>query len=207
MHKVAKITLSIGIMGLTIFLFMFGFSANKLVGSHDDVDWNDWIVYEVDSSEATLYLDEDIGYTIYVDDTYVCEEVDAEVYLGYGGIDYYEQNCDPYYDFDNWMQIGDIINDYSGEHQISVTADRFIVVDWTTVQGNSFENTMIGGIGCCASIGILILGAILALTLKDEHSVIINQNQQFVSPTFMRDGKLTQSGSSENEEENWWEEE
>ena len=105
------------------------------------------------------------------------------------------------------MQIGDIINDYSGEHQISVTADRFIVVDWTTVQGNSFENTMIGGIGCCASIGILILGAILALTLKDEHSVIINQNQQFVSPTFMRDGKLTQSGSSENEEENWWEEE
>ena len=69
MHKVAKITLSIGIMGLTIFLFMFGFSANKLVGSHDDVDWNDWIVYEVDSSEATLYLDEDIGYTIYVDDT------------------------------------------------------------------------------------------------------------------------------------------
>ena len=70
MHKVAKITLSIGITGLTIFLFMFGISAYKLASSHDDVDWNDWIVYEVDSSEATLYLDGEIGYTIYVDDTY-----------------------------------------------------------------------------------------------------------------------------------------
>ena len=154
---------------MTIFLIMFGFSANQFAGALDDVDWNDWIVYEVDSSEATLYLDEEIGYTIYVDDTYVCEEVDAEVY--YGGIDYYEQNCDPYYDFDNWMQIGDIYNEYSGEHQISVTADRFIVVDWTTVEGNSFENTLIGGMGCLASICILILGAILALVLKEKPEV------------------------------------
>lgn len=165
MHKVAKIAIGIGTLGLIISLLLFGLSARQLSNSQDNVDWNDWIVYEVEGNEASLYLDEDIGYTIYVDNSYECGKVDAEA--SYKGTDYYEENCDPYFDFDNWMQIGDIVNEYSGEHQIAVSVDRFILVDWTTVQGDSFENTLVGVFGCCFSIGVLIVGAILALVLRD----------------------------------------
>ena len=185
MHKVAMITIGISTLGLILSVILFGVSANQFVSSQENVDWNDWIVYEVEGSEAILYLDEDIGYTIYVDNSYSCEEIEAEVIFKEN--DYYYDNCDSFYDFDNWMQIGDIDNEYSGEHQVTVNAERFILVDWTTVDGNSLENTLIGGLGCCFSIGVLAVGLTLALILKNKKTPMTQQRMTIKTDVYESD--------------------
>ena len=175
-ERAAKWTSVIGGVGLLAFFIAATYFLNSSVSVHEDVDWNDWIVYEVEGSEATLYLDEDIGYTIYVDNSYSCSEVTATAY--YEGRDYYEENCDPYYDFDNWRQVGDIGNDYSGDYHISVSADGFILVDWTTVEDDYFDYMLMSVAGCCVSFIILVIGLILtALTEKKRPE----------TPQFVRD--------------------
>jgi len=160
MESVAKWASVIGGVGALVCFIASSHFLNATSSSHDDVDWNDWIVYEVEGGEATLFLDEDIGYTIYVEDSHSCSEVTATVY--FEGEDYYAPNCDPFYDFDNWIQIGDIVNDYGGDHQVTVTSvDRFIVVDWTTVDGNNFEYMLMSSLGCCVSLIILVVGLVL----------------------------------------------
>jgi hypothetical protein len=176
MERASKWASVIGGVGLLVFFIATSYFLNSSASVHDDVDWNDWIVYEVEGGEATLYLDEDIGYTIYVDSSYSCSEVTATAY--YEGRDYYEENCDPYYDFDNWRQVGDIGNDYSGDYQISVSADGFILVDWTTVEGDSFEYMLLSAAGCCVSLILLVIGLILtAMTEKKRPD----------APQFVRD--------------------
>ena len=177
MESVAKWASVIGGVGALVCFIASSHFLNATSTSHDDVDWNDWIVYEVEGGEATLFLDEDIGYTIYVEDSHSCSEVTATVY--FEGKDYYDPNCDPFYDFDNWIQIGDIVNDYSGDHHVTVTnVDRFIVVDWTTVDGKNFEYMLMSSLGCCASLIILVIGLILTAFTEKKASP---------TPQFVRD--------------------
>lgn len=64
---------------------------------------------------------------------------------------------------------------YLQPDKITVSAERFILVDWTTVDGNSFENSIIGGVGCCFSIGVLAIGLTLALILNNKKTPITQQ--------------------------------
>ena len=65
MESVAKWASVIGGIGIFVCFFASSYFLSSWGSSHDDVDWNDWIVYEVEGNEATLFLDEDVGYTIY----------------------------------------------------------------------------------------------------------------------------------------------
>ena len=72
MHNAAKMFLGIGAVGLIISVAVFGFSANQLTQIEDDMDiyWGDWIVYQ--GGNGDIYLDNEIGYTVYVDKSYDC---------------------------------------------------------------------------------------------------------------------------------------
>ena len=150
-----------------------------------------------------------MGYTIYVEDTHSCSEVTAKVY--FEGEDYYYENCDPYYDFDDWIQIGDIVNWYSGDHQVQVIADsgsveRFIIVDWTSVEGNSFEFALLSGVACCASLLVLVIGLILTgLSEKKSPATpqfVRDSSGHYSNPGQASDGQA--EGDPSESDSEWW---
>ena len=208
-ESAAKWASVIGGIGIFVCFSLSSYFLSSWGSAHDDVDWNDWVVYEVEGDEATLFLDEDVGYTIYVEDTHSCSEVTAKVY--FEGEDYYDENCDPYYDFDDWIQIGDIVNWYSGNHQVQVIADsgtveRFIIVDWTSVEGNSFEFALLSGVGCCASLLVLVIGLILTgLTEKKSPATpqfVRDSSGHYSNPGQASDGQA--EGDPSESDSEWW---
>ena len=206
MHKTAKILLGIGTLGMLASLLMIGSSANDLSGMDDsDIDWSDWIVYQ--GGDGAIFLDEDTGYTVYVDKSNQCS---VSVSAIFQGEEHYEAYCDSYYDFDNCMQLGDIYPSGSGYYEIEVDATEFVLVDWTTPTGPTMEvleNSFFASIGCCLSLVVLLIAIILAVVLRDESPELINQNQVIAPPTIIRGGKVMQSALSENNDTRWWEEE
>ena len=56
-ESVAKWASVIGGIGIFVCFFASSYFLSSWGSSHDDVDWNDWVVYEVEGDEATLFLD------------------------------------------------------------------------------------------------------------------------------------------------------
>ena len=184
MHNAAKIILGIGAVGLISSLVLIMQSPNEFAEIDEDIYWGDWIVYQ--GGNDAIYLDESIGYTVYVDKSYGCS---VSVSAQFKGEEHYEPYCDSYYDFDEWMQLGDIYPSGSGYYDIEVEADEFVLVDWTTPMGwdQPFEfGTVIGGMGCFLSLGALALGGILAVALKEKPEVMINQTYSEDSPSYRK---------------------
>ena len=189
MHVAPRTILVIGVIGLILSLAQIMQSPNEFAETDGDIYWGDWIVYQGGNDE--IYLDENIGYTVYVDKSYGCS---VSVSAQFKGEEHYEAYCDSYYDFDEWMQLGDIYPSGSGYYDIEVEADEFVLVDWTTpMVWNEIEfDTAIGVLGCFISLGVLTVGIILALVLKEKPDVMINQPQD----------KITEPSN-----QNWWEDE
>jgi len=127
------------------------------------------------------------------------------------GEEHYEAYCDSYYDFDEWMQLGDIYPSTTGYYHIEVEAEEFVLVDWTTPMGlpmglDGIENALLGFFGCFLSLGFLMLGMILALVLKEKPEVIINQAYSGDSPSAISNGKGSQPESSNQNDVGWWNE-
>ena len=92
------------------------------------------------------------------------------------GEEHYEAYCDSYYDFDEWMQLGDIYPSGSGYYDIEVEAAEFVLVDWTTpMEFGETGKAALGLMGSCFSLGILMLGMMLAGRLPEKPEVMINQ--------------------------------
>ena len=203
MHNAAKTFLGIGAVGMIISVAVFELSANQLAQTDEDIYWGDWIVYQ--GGNGDIYLDNEIGYTVYVDKSYDCS---VSVSARHGGEEHYEAYCDSYYDFDEWMQLGDIYPSGSGYYDIEVEAEEFVLVDWTTPMGglDGLENSLLGLFGCCLSLGFLMLWMILALVLKEKPEVMINQAYSGDSPSAISNGKGSQPESSNQNDVGWWNE-
>ena len=199
MHNAAKMLLGIGAVGLIVSVAVTVISANQ-IPLEEEIYWGDWIVYQGGNGE--IYLDEDIGYTVYVDGSNDCS---VSVSAQFQGEEHYEAYCDSYYDFDEWMQLGDIYPSGSGYYDIEVEAEEFVLVDWTTPMGfGEIENSLLGGLGCFLSLGALTLGTIFALVLKEKPEVMINQAYSGDSPSAISNGKGNQSESSNQNDVGWW---
>ena len=204
MHNAAKMFLGIGAVGMIISAAVFGLSSNQLAQTDEDIYWGDWIVYQ--GGNGDIHLDNEIGYTVYVDKSYDCS---VSVSARHRGEEHYEAYCDSYYDFDEWMQLGDIYPSTTGYYYIEVEAEEFVLVDWTTPVGPVFgeiENSLLGGLGCFLSLGALTLGTILALVLKEKPEVMINQAYSGDSPSAISNGKGSQPESSNQNDVGWWNE-
>ena len=171
MHNAAKIILGIGAVGLIVSVAAIVLSADQLAQTDEDIYWGDWIVYQ--GGNDAIYLDESVGYTVYVDKSYDCS---VSVSAQFQGAEHYEPYCDSYYDFDEWMQLGDIYPSGSGYYDIEVEAAEFVLVDWTTpIEFGETGKAALGLMGSCLSLGILMLGMMLAGRLPEKPEVMINQ--------------------------------
>jgi len=125
-------------------------------------------------------------YYVFIEEDY---DVDIEVLNG-GGNAYFESceiynDCD-YYDFngkqEGFQYIGDIMVDKSGTYKISfiVNGDNeespTVMIREESITG--FFGILGGSFGCCCGIVILIIGLILALTLKDKK--VVNPNKVMI---------------------------
>ena len=182
-------------------LVLIGSSSDGL-SDVEEIDWAEWIVYK--GGDGEIYLDETTGYTVYVDKSNDCS---VSVSAMFRGEEHYDAYCDSFYDFDNWMQLGDIYPSGSGYYDIEVDADEFVLVDWTTPMNTDMEeveNSAIGLMGCCLSLVILMIGVIVAVS-KKESEVVIGQNQVILFPEEMASEEDSQSESPQKTDGNWWE--
>ena len=70
-HNAAKIMIVIGSLGIIISFILIGSSTDDLTEvAAEDIYWGDWIVYQGEND--AIYLDESIGYTVYVDNSNDC---------------------------------------------------------------------------------------------------------------------------------------
>lgn len=201
MHSGAKALLAIGALGMLGSLVLIGSSSHGL-SDVEEIDWAEWIVYK--GGDGEIYLDETTGYTVYVDKSNDCS---VSVSAMFRGEEHYDAYCDSFYDFDNWMQLGDIYPSGSGYYDIEVDADEFVLVDWTTPMNTDLEDvegSAIGLMGCCLSLGILMIGVIVAAS-KGESEVVIGQNQVILFPEEMASEEDSQSESPQKTDGNWWE--
>ena len=201
MHSGAKALLAIGALGMLGSLVLIGSSSQGL-SDVEEIDWAEWIVYK--GGDGEIYLDETTGYTVYVDKSNDCS---VSVSAMFRGEEHYDAYCDSFYDFDNWMQLGDIYPSGSGYYDIEVDADEFVLVDWTTPMNTDLEDvegSAIGLMGCCLSLGILMIGVIVAAS-KGESEVVIGQNQVILFPEEMASEEGSQSESPQKTDGNWWE--
>ena len=205
-HNAAKIMIVIGSLGIIISFILIGSSTNDLTEvAAEDIYWDDWIVYQGEND--AIYLDESIGYTVYVDNSNDCS---VSVSAVFQGSEHYESYCESSYDFDNWMQLGDIYTSGSGYYDIEVDADEFVLVDWTTPQA-PLEDALIGSFigisGCCLSLIILIISIILSMTLKEKTPSIINHNQLSDPSNNVKNEEIIQDKSPQENDSSWWQEE
>ena len=201
MYSGAKALLVIGALGMLGSLVLIGSSSDGL-SDVEEIDWAEWIVYK--GGDGEIYLDETTGYTVYVDKSNDCS---VSVSAMFRGEEHYDAYCDSFYDFDNWMQLGDIYPSGSGYYDIEVDADEFVLVDWTTPMNTDMEeveNSAIGLMGCCLSLVILMISVIVAVS-KKESEVVIGQNQVILFPEEMASEEDSQSESPQKTDGNWWE--
>jgi len=180
MHVMTKVTLGIG-----GFLLLTSVASLVIGGaSISDTSWwdDDSIGDEYWTGETSTSFSEKLNwdsyYLVYVEEGY---EVDIEIYEGSNGGWGYFESCEEYDDCEEYDQIpgydyiGEINVDASDDFEIEFTENESRSVDvmireekvpFTTLMG------MGGGLcGLCCSLLLLIIGGIMALTLKDKPKV------------------------------------
>ena len=180
MHVMTKVTLGIG-----GFLLLTSVASLVIGGaSISDTSWwdDDSIGDEYWTGETSTSFSEklnwDAYYLVYVEEGY---EVDIEIYEGSNGGWGEFESCEEYDDCEEYDQIPGY--DYIGE--INVDASDDFEIEFTENEGRSVDvmirqekipiNSLLGMgggfCGLCCSLLLLIIGGIMALTLKDKPKV------------------------------------
>jgi len=180
MHVMTKVTLSIGGVLLLIsaaVLAIGGASASDTSWWDDDSIGDEyWTGETSDSFSGELIWD--AYYLVYVEEGY---EVDIEIYEGSNGGWADFESCEEYDDCEDYDTIpgydyiGEIYVEYSGDFEIDFTENEGRSVDVMLREEKIPVNSLLGmggGVcGLCCSLLLLIIGGIMALTLKDKPKV------------------------------------
>ena len=233
MHIAAKLTLGVGVGMLVLGILLGGLGArgvgsatdwdveeeavwSGISGVHDHTDARDGVLYifvsdEVRCDEFTLNVsviegdsDQKVGYT-----ADWCTE-DGKLPMGYAD--------DP----DGWLHMGDVRGLESGgsyefvsEHNLIAVPEGVLIELIESVVGGIFGALGGGSCACCGLL-ILLLGLILAFTMKEEvptsykvdaeGKIILDHSGTGVSPESMQnsDGPDGPGVGSSEETEAWY---
>ena len=180
MHVMTKVTLSVGGVLLLIsaaVLAIGGASASDTSWWDDDSIGDEYWTGDT-STTFSEKLNWDSYYLVYVEEGY---EVDIEIYEGSNGGWGYFESCEEWDDCEDY----DIIPGYDYIGEINVDASDDFEIEFTENEGRSVDVMireekipvtsllgMGGGFcGLCCSLLLLIIGGIMALTLKDKPKV------------------------------------
>ena len=190
-----KLTLGLGsvlFLISVIALVMGGAEIDSAFGDLDENTVGDEEFWTGDTS-TDFYgeLKWDATYYVFVEEGY---EVDVDVYGSgqFTSCEYWD-DCDLYDVIPGYDYIGDIFVDTSGTYEVDFSETQGRNVDVKITEEEVPIGGILGfGVGCCGICGallLLIIGGVLALTLKDQPkvqtsiqfdngAVVVNQNPE-----------------------------
>ena len=176
MHVMTKVTLGLGAVLFVISGIAFAIGGAELDSALEEVTPNS-VGYEYWTGDTSTEFNGELKwssvYFVFVEEGY---EVDVEV----SGSGYFESceeydDCDVFDVFPGYDYIGDLEVDASGEYEVDFSETQGRIVDVKITE----EEIPVGGLlgafgGCCGICGalfLLIVGGVMALTLKDQPKV------------------------------------
>tara|TARA_B100000965_G_scaffold51878_2_gene38595 strand:+ start:3916 stop:4521 length:606 start_codon:yes stop_codon:yes gene_type:complete len=171
-----KVTLGLGTVLFVISSIAFVIGGAELDSALEEVTPNS-VGYEYWTGDTSTEFNGELKwssvYFVFVEEGY---EVDVEV----SGSGYFESceeygDCDYFDVFPGYDYIGDLEVDASGEYEVDFSETEGRIIDVKITE----EEIPVGGIlgafgGCCGICGalfLLIVGGVMALTLKDQPKV------------------------------------
>ena len=176
MHVMTKVTLGLGAVLFLISGIAVVIGGVELDSALEEVTPNS-VGYEYWTGDTSTEFNGELKwssvYFVFVEEGY---EVDVEV----SGGGYFESceeygDCDDFDVFPGYDYIGDLEVDVSGDYEVDFSETEGRIVDVKITE----EEIPVGGIlglggGCCGICGalfLLIVGGVMALTLKDQPKV------------------------------------
>ena len=176
MHVMTKVTLVLGTVLFVISSIAFVIGGAELDSALEEITPNS-VGYEYWTGDTSTEFNGELKwssvYFVFVEEGY---EVDVEV----SGSGYFESceeygDCDDFDVFPGYDYIGDLEVDVSGDYEVDFSETEGRIVDVKITE----EEIPVGGIlglggGCCGICGalfLLIVGGVMALTLKDQPKV------------------------------------
>ena len=176
MHVMTKVTLGLGTVLFVISSIAFVIGGAELDSALEEVTPNS-VGYEYWTGDTSTEFNGELKwssvYFVFVEEGY---EVDVDV----SGSGYFE-SCEEYGDgddfdvFPGYDYIGDLEVDVSGDYEVHFSETEGRIIDVKITE----EEIPVGGLlgafgGCCGICGalfLLIVGGVMALTLKDQPKV------------------------------------
>ena len=195
MHIMTKLSLGLGsvlFLISVIALVMGGAEIDSAFGDLDENTVGDEEFWTGDTStDFNGELKWDATYYVFVEEGY---EVDVDVYGSgqFTSCEYWD-DCDLYDVIPGYDYIGDILVDTSGTYEVDFSETQGRNVDVKITEEEVPIGGILGfGVGCCGICGallLLIVGGVMALTLKDQPkvqtniqfdngAVVVNQNPE-----------------------------
>ena len=176
MHVMTKVTLGLGTVLFVISSIAFVIGGAELDSALEEVTPNS-VGYEYWTGDTSTEFNGELKwssvYFVFVEEGY---EVDVEV----SGSGYFESceeygDCDDFDVFPGYDYIGDLEVDVSGDYEVDFSETEGRIIDVKITE----EEIPVGGLlgafgGCCGICGalfLLIVGGVMALTLKDQPKV------------------------------------
>ncbi len=176
MHVMTKVTLGLGTVLFVISSIAFVIGGAELDSALEEVTPNS-VGYEYWTGDTSTEFNGELKwssvYFVFVEEGY---EVDVDV----SGSGYFESceeygDCDDFDVFPGYDYIGDLEVDVSGDYEVDFSETEGRIIDIKITE----EEIPVGGLlgafgGCCGICGalfLLIVGGVMALTLKDQPKV------------------------------------
>ena len=176
MHVMTKVTLGLGTVLFVISSIAFVIGGAELDSALEEVTPNS-VGYEYWTGDTSTEFNGELKwssvYFVFVEEGY---EVDVEV----SGSGYFE-SCEEYGDWDDFDvfpgddYIGDLEVDVSGDYEVDFSETEGRIIDVKITEEEIPVSGLLGAFGgCCGICGalfLLIVGGVMALTLKDQPKV------------------------------------
>ena len=176
MHVMTKVTLGLGTVLFVISSIAFVIGGAELDSALEEVTPNS-VGYEYWTGDTSTEFNGELKwssvYFVFVEEGY---EVDVEV----SGSGYFESceeygDCDDFDVFPGYDYIGDIEVDVSGDYEVDFSETEGRIIDVKITEEEIPVSGLLGAFGgCCGICGalfLLIVGGVMALTLKDQPKV------------------------------------
>ena len=176
MHVMTKVTLGLGTVLFVISSIAFVIGGAELDAALEEVTPNS-VGYEYWTGDTSTEFNGELKwssvYFVFVEEGY---EVDVEV----SGSGYFESceeygDCDDFDVFPGYDYIGDLEVDVSGDYEVDFSETEGRIIDVKITEEEIPVSGLLGAFGgCCGICGalfLLIVGGVMALTLKDQPKV------------------------------------
>ena len=176
MHVMTKVTLGLGTVLFVISSIAFVIGGAELDSALEEVTPNS-VGYEDWTGDTSTEFNGELKwssvYFVFVEEGY---EVDVEV----SGSGYFESceeygDCDDFDVFPGYDYIGDLEVDVSGDYEVDFSETEGRIIDVKITEEEIPVSGLLGAFGgCCGICGalfLLIVGGVMALTLKDQPKV------------------------------------